>query len=245
MTDKNELVTSDYSANLPAVSMGSDDGFDDLAKGSDFLGRLQLFSKGNAVGSGLIAPGNWGVPRGDDQITCIGKSVDCIPFARRPKAIDLSDVEAIITNYDMESKEFQRIADESLKKDSGCMYGPSFLVYERSTGNFLEWFCGTKSTRTEAKKIYPFLTLTAEDIDRRNLQGVEPHGPLPFTMTIKFIKKKRFSWHAPVVVPCSTPFSNGPALKKVIFEMERFLNPSDAGVEKDTDDDEDEGSRAR
>jgi hypothetical protein len=230
--------------NLPAVSMGSDEGFDDLAKGADFLGRLQLYSKGSVVGKGLIGPGNWGVPEGDDQITCIGKTVDCIPFARRPKAIDLSDVEAIITNYDMESEEFQRIADESLKKDSGCMYGPSFLVYERSTNRFLEWFCGTKSTRSEAKKIYPFLNLSEEDIERRGLTGVEPHGPLPFTMNIKFIEKKRFSWHAPVVVPCSTPFANGPNRKKLIFEMERFLNPSDAGVEKDTDED-DENGRAR
>jgi len=243
MSDNTNLVTSDYDANLPAVSMGSDEGFDVLAKGADFLARLQLFSKGNAVGRGLIAPGNWGVPEGDDKITCMGKSVDCIPFARRPKAIDLSDTEAITTNYDMESDEFQRIADESLKKDSGCMYGPSFLVYERSTNRFLEFFCGTKSTRAEAKKVYPFLSLTVKDIERRNLIDVEPHGPLPFTMQIKFIEKKRFSWHVPVIIPCSTPI-NGPPLKKVLFEMERFLNPSDDDVEKDTDSD-DENSRAR
>ncbi len=244
MSKKTDLVSTDYSANLPAVSMGDDDGFDNLAKGADFLGRLQLFSKGGAVGAGLILPGHWGIPEGDDNVTDLGKSIDCIPFARRPKSIDLSDTEAISTNYDMESAEFQRIADESLKPDSGCMFGPSFLVYERSTGRFLEWFCGTKSTRSEAKKIYPFLTLTEEDIKRRNLQNVEPHGPLPFSMGNKFIQKKRFSWHAPVVIPCSTPFTNSPDLKEVIFEMERFLNPSDAGVEKDTEA-EKEGARPR
>jgi len=237
---ENQLVPVDYSL-LPAVSMGSDEGFDDLAKGADFLGRLQLYSKGKVVGRGLIAPGTWGVPEGDDAITAIGKSVDCIPFARRPKAIDLSDTDAIITNYDMGSDEFNRISDESLKKDSGCMFGPSFLVWERSTSRFLEWFCGTKSTRAESKKIFPFLRLTAEDIKRRDLQDVDPHDPMPFTMNIKFIEKKNFSWHAPVVVPCSTPFTNGPSMKKLIFEMERFLNPSDAGVEKDTDDDDDDG----
>ncbi len=236
---KTNLVPVDFSQ-LPAVSIGSDEGFDKLAKGADFLGRLQLFSKNAAVSKGLIAPGNWGVPEGDDQVTCIGKSVDCIPYARRPKAIDLSDTEAIITNYDMESDEFNRIADASLGKDSGCMYGPSFLIWERSTNRFLEYFCGTKSTRVESKKIFPFLRLSVEDIKRRGLQDVEPHDPMPFTMNIKFMEKK-FSYHVPAVVPCSTPFTKGPSMKQLIFEMDRFLNPSDAGVEKDTDDDDDDG----
>ena len=137
-----------------------------------------------------------------------------------------------MTNYDMESDEFKRIANLSLEKDSGCMYGPSFLVYERTTGRLLEWFCGTKSTRMEAKKIYPFLAVTEADIEKRGLEGQASHGPLPFTMNIKLIEKKKWSWHAPVVIRCSTPFTRGPALKVTIFEMERFLNPSDSGVEK-------------
>jgi len=231
MSENTELTTVDLNQ-LPAVSMGSDEGFDDLAKGGDFLARLQLFSKGSAINKGLITPGTWGIPEGDEVITAIGKTVDCIPFARRPKAIDLSDTDAIVTNYDMESEEFKRIANQSLEKDSGCMYGPSFLVLERTTGRFLEWFCGTKSTRAEAKKIYPYLALTPADIEKRKLEGVEPHGPLPFTMQIKLVEKKSWSWHAPVVVKCSTPFQGGPSMKQVLFEMERFLNPSDAGVEK-------------
>lgn len=238
MSDKN-LVPVDYTQ-LPAVSMGSDEAFDDLAKGTDFLGRLQLFSKGNAINKGLITPGTWGIPDGEEVI-CIGKTVDVIPYARRPKAIDLSDKTAIITNYDMESDEFQRIASASMQQDSGCMYGTSFLVYERSTGRFLEWFCGTKSTRPEAKKMYPFLNLTEEDIVARELEGVEPHGPLPFTMNIRLVEKK-FSWHVPVVIRCSTPFTREPTLEKVVFEMGRFLNPTDAGVEKV---DEEESGRGR
>lgn len=231
MSDNTNLVPSSFEQ-LPATSMGSDSGFDDLAKGADFLGRLQLFSKGSAINKGLVTPGTWGIPEGDDRITVIGPTVDCIPLARRPKAIDLSDVEAIVTNYDMESEEFQRIRDQSFQQDSGCMFGPSFLVYERSTGRFLEWFCGTKSTRAEANKIYPFLTLSKADIDARGLVDTEPHGPLPFTMSVKLIEKRRYSWHAPVVVRCSTPFTKAPKTEKVIFEMERFLNPQDADMEK-------------
>ena len=39
------------------------------------------------------------------------------------------------------------------------MYGPSFLVFERSTGHFVEFFCGTKSTRGQAKNISSFSAL--------------------------------------------------------------------------------------
>lgn len=241
MSKETNLVPVDFTQ-LPSTSMGSDDGFDDLAKGADFLGRLQLFSKGKAINQGLIAPGTWGIPEGDDAITDLGKSVDVVPFARRPKAIDLHDTDAIITNYDMESDEFKRIAAASGQQNSGCMYGPSFLVYERTTGRFLEWFCGTKSTRSEAKKMYPFLRVTEADIAARPaLEGTEPHDAEPFTMNIKLVEKKQWSWHAPVVVRCSTPFTRVPPIEKIIFEMNRFMNPNDAGVEKV--DEEEEGRR--
>jgi hypothetical protein len=216
---------------LPSTQLGTDEAFDEIAKGAEFLGRLQLYSKGSAISKGLIQPGHWGIPEGDEDITDLGTSVDLLPLARRPKAIDLQDTDAIIVNYDMQSEEFQRIADASGEQDSGCMYGPSFLVVERETGRFLEWFCGTKSTRSEAKKIYPYLPLTEQDIAARKLQA-EPHGPLPFTMKVKLIERKRFSWHAPVVVKCSTPFTAIPPMDKIVKEIEKFINPKDDGVEK-------------
>jgi len=216
---------------LPSTQRGSDAGFDDLSKGGEFLARLHLYSKGVAINRGLIQPGHWGIPEGDEDVTDLGTSVDLLPLARRPKALDMSDKDAIIVNYDMESEAFQRIADASMEQDSGCMYGPSFLVIERSTGRFLEWFCGTKSTRSEAKKIYPYLPLTEQDIAARKLD-VEPHGPLPFTMNIKLVERKRFSWHVPVVVKCSTPFTALPSVDRIYKEVERFINPQDSGVEK-------------
>jgi hypothetical protein len=242
MSDEQALVPVDYTQ-LPATQMGSDDGFDELAKGGDFLARLQLCSKDKYVIGGMIGPGHWGVPESAEEIVDLGKSIDVVPFARRPKAVDLNDKDAIITNYDMESDEFKRIAAKSMQPNSKCMYGPSFLVYERSSGRFLEWFCGSKSTRSEAKKIYPYLALTAEDIEKRGLNGVEPHGPLPFTMNVKLVEKRDWKWHAPVVTPCSTPFDAIPT-SKIVREMERFLNPPVAAVEK-VDESEAGTSRAR
>lgn len=232
MSDENQDLVPVDLTQLPATQRGSDENFEEMAEGTDFLARLQLFSKGKAIDKGQIPPGHWGIPEGDDVITDLGETVDCLVLARRAKALDMSDKEAIITNFDMKSDEFVRIQDAAGQKDSGCMYGPSFLVIERSTGRFLEWFCGSKSNRAEAKKIYPFLPLTAEDIVARKLPDeTDPHGPLPFTMNIKLIER-RFSWHVPVVVRCSTPFTSAPAMERVIKEIQRFIDPPEPSVEK-------------
>ena len=217
---------------LPTTQIGNDDTFDELSKGDQsFLARLQLYSKGAPISKGLIGPGHWGIPESDDEITDLGISVDILPLARRPKAIDLSDTEAIVTNYDVESDTFKTIMERSLEPNSGCMYGPSFLVWERSSGRFLEFFCGTKSARSEAKKLYPALPLTDADIKARGLTGVGPHGPVPLTMRIKFIEKKSFSWHVPVVSKCTTPFDDLPPSDVIIREIEKFVNPSTESVE--------------
>jgi hypothetical protein len=238
--EENALVPVDFTQ-LPATQRGDDEEFGELAKGGDFLGRLQLYSKGKAIDKGLVKPGTWGIPESDEDIVDLGDSIDCLVLARRPKALDMSDKEAIVVNYDMKSDEFQRIADAAGGTDSGCMFGPSFLVVERSTGRMLEYFCGTKSTRSEAKKIYAFLPLTEQQIADRGLD-CEPHGPLPFTMGCRLVEKGRFSWHVPVVKKCSTPFTKMPTMAAAAKEIERFLNPPEEGVEKVQ---EKEGSKKR
>jgi hypothetical protein len=212
---------------LPSTQVGGDDVYDELAKGADFLARLQLYTKGKAIDRGLIKPGHYGVPVSDDEIIDLGDSIDLLVIARRPKAIDMSDKEAIIVVHDNASPEFQRIAAKSLEKESNCMYGPSFLVFERTTGKFYEFFCGSKSTRTEAKKIYPFLPLSESDIKNRQLEDVEPHGPLPMTLKSRWIEKGTYSWHVPVVQKCSVPFKNEPRADLLIKEVAKFLTFKD------------------
>lgn len=242
MSTSTDLVPVDMTQ-LPSTQVGSDDAFNELAKSGDFLGRLQLFTKGKAIDKGLIRPGRYGIPESGDEIVDLGDCVDIIPLARRPKAVDMSDKEAIIVSHDHESAEFKRIAAKSLEKDSHCMYGPSFLVFERSSGRLLEFFCGSKSTRGEAKNIYPYLPLTEADIAARELSGVEAHGPLPLTLKSRFVEKGTYSWHVPVVVKCSTPFTNLPSMTAIAREIEKFVNIEDDGVEKVSD--EQAGRRAR
>ncbi len=230
MPEDQALATANFNQ-LPSTQLGSDDAFEELSRGGEYLGRVQLFSNNKEVKAGLIMAGHWGIPESAEEVTDLGTSVDILPLARRPKAMDFNDKDTIISNYDMTSEEFQRIADASMGANSGCAYGPSFLVIERSTGRFLEFFCGSKSTRTEAKKIYSSLPLTEQDIAARKL-NTQPHGPLPLTLKIKLVTKGKNSWHVPVVTKCSTPFQNLPPLGKFFKEIERFVNPQADNLEK-------------
>ena len=221
---------------LPSTQVGTDDQFLELAKSADFLGRLQLYTKGKAVNKGLVRPGHYGIPASDEEVTDLGGSIDIIPLARRPKALDMTDSDAVLASYDPESDEFKRIAEASLETDSHCMYGPSFLVYERNTKQFLEFFCGTKSTRSEAKKIYPFLPLSQADIDRQakagnDVTGLQPHGPLPLTLKSRLVEKSTYSWHVPVISKCNEPFTKLPTMDRIVKEITAFVNCQGDGVE--------------
>jgi hypothetical protein len=240
---KNEIAVLDL-AQLPSTQIGGDDIYDGLAKSAEFLGRLQLYSKGKAIDKKQIIGGHYGIPQSGDEITDLGESIDLLVLARRPKAIDMTDTEALIVSYNNESPEFKRIAATSMEKESHCMYGPSFLVIERSTGQFLEFFCGSKSTRAEAKKIYPFLPITEADIKARGLTDVEPHGPLPLTLKSKLVEKGPYSWFVPVAVKCSSPFTKLPAGDKIVAEILKFIAPKEDAVER-VEEPETKGKKAR
>ena len=102
----NELVTLNLEQ-LPSTQVGTNEQFADLTKGGDFIGRLQLYTKGDAVNKGLIPPGHYGIPVSKDEVEDLGVTVDVMPLARRPKALDMSDPDAIINSYDREDPEFK------------------------------------------------------------------------------------------------------------------------------------------
>ena len=116
---------------LPATQIGSDAQFADLAH-SRFPWPLAALHQGKAGEQEEGRPRQLRHPCSDDEATDLGDTIHIIPLARRPKAIDMTDSEAIIVNYDPGSAEFKRIAEKSMEKESHCMYGPSFLVYEDS-----------------------------------------------------------------------------------------------------------------
>jgi hypothetical protein len=142
----------------------------------------------------------------------------------------------------MNLSEFQRIQALSKEANSSCMWGPSFLVVERNTGNLYEFFMGNKSARQESGKLTPFLPLSKE---KAEANGEEPHGPIPCTLKARYIKRRDYGWHVPVVTKCSEPFTNIPELEQLRTEIEKFAAAKDNGIERVTDEEAASSGRAR
>jgi hypothetical protein len=97
------------------------------------------------------------------------------------------------------------------------MYGPSFIVIERSTGKMYELFFSNKSGRNEAGKMKPFLV-----------------SRTPCTLSIRYKKGPDYGWHVPVINKCSEPFApeSVPSMDVINAEIDKFKNPGKGGDEK-------------
>lgn len=205
------LPTTVTATDLAAYSEGS----------QSYLPRLQLVSKGKYIDLQKIAPGNWGIPQDGDNIEDLGAAVDILVLAVRDKALDTSG-ETPIAVYDKTNPLFDDIVSKAGEKDSGCMFGPSFLVLERNTGKLLELFFGNKSARQEAGKMAQFLPVSEAQAEQF---GVEAREPQPCTLTSKLVQRPRYSWHVPVVQRCTTPFAELPPTDFLVTQIQEFLNP--------------------
>jgi hypothetical protein len=187
---------------------------DTLTKSGDYLDRIQLFQGTSALAKeDKIKAGHYGVPKGED-VEVLGPSIDLLVFAAKPKALDTSG-DTPVAAHDPESAEFKRIKERAeTEKDSGCMYGLEFLVFERNSGKFYTYFANSASARREAGKMIPNKEILA------------------VTLGATFVKKRQYSWHAPTVTKCSTDFANFPAIDKIRAEVEKFSKPDENGAEE-------------
>ena len=229
----NALANLKGKVNLPATNM---DALDKVAVGSDYLPRLQLVTKGKYVDKGKITPGNFGVPQtGGEEILDLGDNVDIIPFAFRAKAMDVSDKDAIVTIFDnTEDPEFKRII--AAPKNTGCFWGPTFLVFERTTAKFYELFFNNASGRTEAGRMRPFLPSEANE-------GI----PSAANISSRYRTKGEWGWHVPVIAKCTLEFDQAPSIEDIEVAIEKFNNMK-SGVEKvqeEEENKEESGKRKR
>lgn len=187
-----------------------DKAFEAVVTSGNYLPRLQLMtSQSEKCKEGAFPINNYALVVGE-IFHDLGKEVDILVICFRPKAIEIGD--AVITVFDQNSEEFKRIVAKSELPNSGCMYGPEFLVYVPSQKKFATFFMGSKSARKEAPAVRALLQAAA-------------------TLKSKKISTSQHTWFAPQAVPCSTPFElpNMDDLKK---EVEKFNNPPAQEVEK-------------
>jgi hypothetical protein len=242
MMSENALIPFEVDQ-LPSVELATDTELQELTKGTDYLQRIQLVTKGKYVDTGKINPGRYGIPQpGGEDILDLGPEIDILPFVVRPKALDMRDRDAVIAVYDMSLDSFKEIKELAADSDSSCMWGPSFLIFERSTNQLYEFFMGNKSARQESGKLLPFLPLSR---DKAEEKGEEPHGPIPCTLKVRYAQRANYGWHVPVITKCSEPFTNLPPIDVIRAEIEKFQEAKDNGIERVTDKEETSSSRAR
>lgn len=195
---------------------------------NNFLPRIQLVGKGKYVDFLKITPGHYGVPSGDD-IDDLGAEIDVLPLAVRNKALEMNG-ETPVSVFDDDSALFKDIAGRSSKPNSGCMFGPSVLVWERNTAKFYELFLGTKTAREEAPNLMPFMPVSENDAEEF---GTEAKPPTACTLSSRYVQSK-FNFHVPVIQACSVPITNLPNVAEIAAQVEKFVTESYDGPEVST-----------
>lgn len=184
-----------------------------VSTAGDFLPRLQLYGgNSTAAKEGKIGIGCYGIVRSKDVIEDLGKSVDVVIVDGRAKALRVEKDNSIITKFDPNDVEFKKIMAESNVKDSGCMYGPEFLLYVPSAEAFVTFFMSSKTARRAAKNVYA-----------RMRKGA--------TLSAELIKTAKYSWHGPVCNPSSAPFENMPSADDFTEASNKFRAEKGSEVE--------------
>jgi len=189
-----------------------------------FARRLQLAVKGKIVDVLGVKPGNYAIIDGDDA-TELGKDIDVIPLAYLDKAVDASgdDVEVA---FGLGNEKYQRIAkrQEAHGFQSGCMTGPVFLLFERSTGDFLELYCNNASMIREASILFDSLPVTKSQAEAH---GIEARAPQPVSLGSKYLNKGKYPRQVPVWSKSKAKFENLPSAEEFKASVLKFLKQAE------------------
>jgi hypothetical protein len=185
--------------------------FAKIAAAANYLPRLQLFgSNSDAVKEGTFPMGHYGLVKDKDVID-LGAEVDVLVIQWRPKAIDTGS-DPVVAYHNPDSPAFQKLQERADQPNSGCMYGPEYLVYLPKVQKFATFLMGSKTARREAPNVKALLGKAA-------------------SLSVKLIKNTSYSWHGPVCKDCSTPFEI-PDLGEIADVTKTFLSPPETVVEQ-------------
>lgn len=182
--------------------------------GSSFLPRLQLCgSNSNLCKRGKVPIGSYAIVRGKDTVLhLLGDSVNLLVISWRPKALRFGNG-SMQVHYNPASPQFKQIEIDSTKEDSGCMYGPEYLVYVPSVNEFCTFHFNNPTMRQSAA-------------------GMIPNVGKAVTCNVEFIDKGKYSWHGPTILNCSTPLTPTTDLAKfkedLLLQRDKFNNPKES-----------------
>lgn len=203
---------------IPAESVGDlapqmdDKQLAAVSASGDFLPRLQLFGgNSDAVKKQQIPIAHYGLVRGKDTIEDLGAEVDVLVVCGRPKALRIADDGTIVTKFDPNDDQFKKIMEDSNIQDSGCMYGPEFMLYVPDAQSFATFFMSSKTARRVAAAVHQRVRKAA-------------------TLKAELIETKKYSWHGPVCVPCSTPLTP-PSAEDIQAAIKKFMAAKESSVE--------------
>lgn len=171
--------------------------------------RVQLMGfNSELVKSGKFPGGHFALVINKDAQD-IGESFEALPLAWRPKAMSVANNEIKIF-YDHTIQDFKDIVEQAEEPNSGCMYGPEFLLYLPEKDIVATYFLSNKSARYIAEVLRGYLKKSQ-----------------PVTFSVHFVKGKKFSWHAPKVNECSAAIVIAAGIESVQKDIEKFLNPDE------------------
>ncbi len=209
----NEIVVPGLQE-MGAAKYADDKSFAVVAQGANYLPRVQLMgANSNAVKEGKIGQGRYAFVRGKDQMEDLTQEIPVLVLGWRPKALQILEDE-VISVFNPASEEFKRIAAtaDSGAQDTGCMYGPEFLVWVPAVKAFGTFYMSSKTARREAPQMRALM------------------GKLAL-LKCQLIKAGKFIWHGPVVTMCSQAVSDMPGIEDVTEQVTKFNNPPESEKE--------------
>jgi hypothetical protein len=198
-----------------------------------FLPRVQFVSTGSSklVTDKKVEVGHWALVDGDET-TDLGESIDVIVLARVDKGVDFSGDETVVafkSSNEEDNAEYARIEAEVIADgyDSGCMYGPVYLLFLCDTEQFVELFFNNTSGRNEADNIDLFLPISVEAAQANDC---EPRAPRLATLGTKEVTSKRgkksYTYCVPTTNegPKALQIDNPPQPAEVIERCNKFVD---------------------
>jgi hypothetical protein len=196
---------------LIAVDQTQNDTALSVASAGTFLPRIKLCQgQAKEVNQRKVARGgNFALVVTKEEVIDLGEEVVMVVCAGRAKALETGDM--ILTNFDPKSPEFKRIELESKDKDSGCMFGPEYLVWLPEHKMLATLFLCSPTARREGAAVHARLG----------------RGAL---LTSKLIETEKYSWFGPVCKDYTSPIAELPNPTDLQEAIERFRNERSSEV---------------